>query len=452
VTVDVPEVPRSGGAPGGRLATRAELLEYAYKALARAERRGWSTAFVVIDVEASRAASGTRAEGMGNQVREVTGARVVDGVRISDCVAELPGSSKGAASTAPTSNRFVAVCEDVGSVTAAQSLAGRVRRSVEQPMLAADGTEVSVTAVVGVAIGGPPKRSVEHRLRDAEEALGEAKRRGEGARVVVAEGRPAERELRGEKEVALRRALEDSRFVLRYQPTVSLRSDLISGVEALLHWDQDERGLIPRRGFATVAEETGLVVPIGEWMFNEVCAQIARWQHTSPERPPVVSMKVSAAQLGRRLLATVSEALTASGVAAGHLCLEVDENTLIADVDGPGHLRELAALGVGLAVEEFGAAYASLTYLQRVPVRRLKIATALLERMDRDGDDSLVAATIDAAHALGVHVVAVGVESPTQLARLRGLGCDDAQGQLVFPPLAAASITSRLLGGTRPPP
>ena len=283
------------------------------------------------------------------------------------------------------------------------------------------------------------------RMAAALDSLG---RRHKGGRALSAAG--AEDKLSrqgGREEEALRRALAEGQFRLHYQPKVSLESGQIMGAEALLRWEDPGRGLVSPLEFIPLAEETGLIVPIGTWAIEEACHRVVEWHRRFPRRPGLVmSVNVSGRQFGPELVEAVAGALAATGAQPGQLCLEVTESVLMGDADAAvGTLRELAATGVKLSMDDFGTGYSSLAYLKRFPLHELKIDRSFVTGLGEDSNETaIVAATVAMAHALGLSVVAEGVETSDQLERLRVLGCQDVQGYFISRPRSAEAFAEFL--------
>jgi EAL domain-containing protein (putative c-di-GMP-specific phosphodiesterase class I)/CheY-like chemotaxis protein len=229
---------------------------------------------------------------------------------------------------------------------------------------------------------------------------------------------------------ALQQALELDELRLHYQPKVSLDSDLIVGVEALLRWERPGRGMVSPLEFIPLAEETGLIVAIGSWVVEEACLEAARWRRSFPDRALVVSVNLSARQFRPGLVDVVARALEVSGTEPRHLCLEVTESLLMHDREGSAViLQQLAGLGVSLSIDDFGTGYSSFAYLKWFALNELKIDKSFIDGLGQNDDDTAIVASIVAmAHALGLSVVAEGVETADQLQRLRTLGCQEAQG------------------------
>ena len=251
-------------------------------------------------------------------------------------------------------------------------------------------------------------------------------------------------------ESTLRRAVEEGHLVLHYQPKISLETDRIVGAEALLRWEDPERGLVHPLDFVPLAEASGLIVPIGAWAIREVCRQAVRWKDDFGRFPPLVlAANVSGLQLRRDLVDTVVTALRDANAEPSLLCLEVTESALIVDAEGAiKTLRALADLGVKLSIDDFGTGYSSLSYLKRLPLHELKVDKSFVDGIGHDPDDTaIVAATVAMAHALELSVVAEGVERLDQLERLRTIGCQEAQGFLFSEPHPPDALSDLMAAG-----
>jgi EAL domain-containing protein (putative c-di-GMP-specific phosphodiesterase class I) len=252
-----------------------------------------------------------------------------------------------------------------------------------------------------------------------------------------------------ELENDLRRAIEQREFVVHYQPIISLETDEVWGLEALVRWEHPERGLLDPGEFVPIAEESGLVVPIGEAVLEEACRRAKGWQEERPHVPPLVmSVNLSARQLSRPDLAeTVEGVLRSTGFEGNCLCLDVTETVYVRALEGNTRaLDRLRNMGVRISIDDFGTGYSSLSYLKRLPADAIKIDKSFVKGLGEDVEDTaIVRMVIELAHTLGVEVVAEGVESRAQAALLAEMGCDMAQGYLFARPLspeAAAEFLS----------
>jgi EAL domain-containing protein (putative c-di-GMP-specific phosphodiesterase class I) len=299
-----------------------------------------------------------------------------------------------------------------------------------------------------VAFAGHPKQRSEALLRDADAAMYRAKELGRDRFELFDEAMRARALTRLETEAALRQALEEGQLALYFQPEVELVSGRLLGAEALLRWrDREDRVALPTE-FVPVAEETGLIVPIGEWALREACRQMASWRSAGADgAPATISVNLSARQLRHpELPDLVAEALSESGIDPGCLRLEITESTLMSDADAAvPALKALKVLGVGLAVDDFGTGYSSLAYLKRFPVDTLKLDHSFIEGLGRNPEDAaIVRAVLSLAQTLDLTVVAEGVERADQVAELQALGCRVGQGNYFSPPLPAERFSELL--------
>ena len=323
--------------------------------------------------------------------------------------------------------------------------AGRALGALAAP-LAVAGKEIYAGASIGIASTATGTTEPTPLLSNADAAMYQAKRRG-GNRVEVFGEDLRVRVLdRMDTEHALHRALERSELELHYQPVVRVVDGRPVGCEALLRWDHPEQGLVPPTRFIPVAEESGLIIPIGTWVLEEGCRQVAHWEQIGFAGPGAsVEVNLSARQVDHPdLVPSVERALRDSGLAPERVVLEITESTLMHDArTALGVLRRLKDLGVSLAIDDFGTGYSSLGYLRRFPLDVLKIDKSFVDGLGSDpGGIEIVAAVVGLAHALGLQVVAEGVETHRQLAALQELGCDYAQGYLFSPPVPAADLVA----------
>jgi EAL domain-containing protein (putative c-di-GMP-specific phosphodiesterase class I) len=253
-------------------------------------------------------------------------------------------------------------------------------------------------------------------------------------------------------ESELRRAIERGELELHYQPKVDLKTGRVVGAEALIRWRHPRRGLVSPADFIPLAEETGLIIPLGQWVLNTACQQVRTWLGSGLE-PPRVSINVSSHQFRQRALAlNVGAALREFRIGAGRLCLELTESAIMEHAEENVRiLQVLKESGVALSIDDFGTGYSSLSYLKRFPIDEIKVDRSFVAGVHGDKDNAaIVTAVIAMAHSLGLSVVAEGVETPPELDFLLQLGCDECQGYLYSRPLPAADFGALLLAGDLP--
>ena len=349
-------------------------------------------------------------------------------------------------------DEFAVLCDLSGPEAQQQAVhvAERLIDVIHQPFALA-GDEVFLGASIGIALASTGDERPESLLRDADAAMYRAKERGKGRWELFDEDMRASALRRLELENALHRAVEREEFRLFFQPVFDIATGTCVGAEGLVRWQHPERGLIPPGEFITLSEETGLIVPIGGWVLNEACAQAAAWlEDRNVDAPFAVSVNLSARQLAQvDLVDRVREALEKHQLSPTALCLEITESVLMEDAEWAiGSIRALRNLGVKLSIDDFGTGYSSLGYLKRFPVDSVKIDRSFVDGLGTDPEDSaIVAAVVSLGHALGLEVVAEGVETEQQLDELRDLGCESAQGFLFAPPQPAPDVEQMITRG-----
>jgi EAL domain-containing protein (putative c-di-GMP-specific phosphodiesterase class I) len=316
------------------------------------------------------------------------------------------------------------------------AIADRVAGAFAQPF-SIDGVDHFVTASIGVAVSRPGEErpvNAELLIRDADAAMYRAKESGRARCVLFDAEMRAGAARRLEVERELRHALERDELALYYQPVVSLRSGEISGLEALVRWRHPERGLLDPGDFVSIAEDSGMIEPIGRWVQERACRQALEWHHLRPDsRPLDVAVNLSARQVAQRdFAAGVEEIIARTGLDPVHLRLEITESVLVDEsTTAIASLERLNELGVRLVLDDFGTGYSSLAYLHRFPFHALKIDRSFVEALGIEQEaTAIVEAIIGMARGLSLEVIAEGVESEVQLAELQRLNCDYAQGHL----------------------
>jgi diguanylate cyclase (GGDEF)-like protein len=423
------------------LPNRALFLEFLTLALARARRKRNATAVLFLDLDEFKNYNDSLGHEHGDALLVAVGHRLRGVLRPGDTLARFGG------------DEFTVLCEDLGGPDAKQhaiEVAERLLEALRLPFRP-DGEERFLSASVGIALAGGSRELPEDLLRDADAAMYRAKARGKARWELFDERMRARARERLETESALHRALERHEFRLFYQPIVSIAEARYIGVEALIRWQHPERGLVAPQDFVSLAEETGLIVPLGAWVLTDVCRQYGEWRKDARIDPNVVvAMNLSAKQISHPgIVETVESALARSAIPAANLCLEITESVLLDDT-GPAlkTLTELKELGVQLSMDDFGTGYSSLGYLKRFPIDSVKVDRSFVDGLGRDAEDSaIVAGVVSLGRALGLTVVGEGVETEGQLAALVELGCDQAQGFFFSPPRPANDIGALLAGG-----
>jgi diguanylate cyclase len=406
------------------LPNRALFIDRLKLALARSGRRHSSVAVLFLDLDRFKLINDSLGHEAGDRVLTDVGGRLQRALRPGDTVARFGG------------DEFTALCEDVPSERAVVAIAERMAEAVSMPFTLGEGEgETFLTASIGIAMGdgsAHDEDAAESLVRDADAAMYRAKERGK-SRVEPFDAHLRERAVRRLSiESALDRAIKREELRLHYQPQIELGSGRLVSWEALVRWEHPERGLLAPKEFIPVAEETGLIVALGTWVLEVACRQAKRWTSVpGAVAKPVMAVNLSARQLSQpELLDVVARALAGAGLAPQRLCLEVTESVVMADDGGAADtLAALSEMGVQLAIDDFGSGYSTLSSLKRFEVDVLKVDRAFVAELGRDSTDGpIMAAIVDLSHALGLRAVGEGVERAGQLAVLRALGCDLAQG------------------------
>jgi diguanylate cyclase (GGDEF)-like protein/PAS domain S-box-containing protein len=418
------------------LPNRALFMDRLRNAIRRAKRsEAYRLAVVFLDVDRFKIVNDSLGHTAGDELLKAIARRLEGCLRPGDTVARFGG------------DEFTMLLEDIGHAGQATRVAERVQMELAVPFRL-QGQELFATASMGIAYAGSGYTRPEDLLRDADNAMYRAKSLGRARYEVFdsAMHTHAVATLRMESE--LRRAIERGELILHYQPIVTLANGKLSGFEALVRWMHPERGQIEPQEFIPMAEETGLIVPLGQWVLGEVCRQIRAWTDNAEWTTPVpVSANLSSRQFNQPdLVGNVREALAAAGTRPDCLRLEVTESAVMESGPAARHvLGELKALGIQLSIDDFGTGYSSLSYLHQFPVDTLKIDQSFVSRLDATMQNlEIVRTIVMLAHNLGMNVIAEGVETADQALQLRRLGCEFAQGFLYSRPVEAAAAMALL--------
>lgn len=405
-------------------------------------RRGQDSLFAVLflDVDGFKLVNDSMGHHVGDEMLVSIARRLEGCVRGGDIVARLGG------------DEFAILLERIVDVRDAAMVAERVQEALQVP-LSIGGYEHATSASIGVALSTGASEQPEYVLRSADIAMYRAKNTGRGRYEMFDRAMHAEALTRLQIESDLRHAFDRNEFFLHFQPIVSLAEGRVVGVEALVRWRHFERGVVSPATFVPVAEDTGLVVPLGRWVLKEACRQAREWQTQWPDQQPLaISVNLSVREFAQPdLVRAVASILEETGLSPKCLRIEITESAII----GQKHpaietVEQLRALGVGIHLDDFGTGYSALSYLHRLPLDAVKVDRAFTSSIDQEERPlHVVKAIISLAHAIGLEVVAEGVTNARQLELLRDMGCDLAQGFFFSRPCNNEELTALMVEGTR---
>lgn len=418
------------------LPNRILLTDRIDTAITRAGLHGRSVTIAVADLDNFKVINESLGYAAGDRLLKLTAERLQSCVHVEDTVARLGG------------DEFALVfADDVSERLLSNEIKGIVEAFGKPFVL--DGRELFVTVSIGVVFSPQDGNDVETLLTNAESAMYRSKDQGRNTFQTYAAEMNARINERLELDGRLRRALERGELLLNYQPQIDLHTNRISGAEALLRWKHPDLGIMPPGKFIPLAEETGLIIPIGEWVIRTACTQNKAWQEAGLA-PIVVAVNISARQFRQTdLVKTVAAILEETGLDARYLELEVTESAIMHNAQEViSTLQKLKSMGVKLSIDDFGTGYSSLSYLKRFPVDRLKIDQSFVRDIATDPESAAIAqAVITLGHSMNLRVVAEGVENLEQLAFLRAHQCDEKQGYLFSRPLPGGEFVKLLQEG-----
>jgi diguanylate cyclase len=414
---------------------RTLFLDRLKHGVMRAKRHHSLIGVMFVDLDKFKPINDRYGHEAGDRLLTAVAGRLQDGLRASDTAARFGG------------DEFMILCEDVAGQQDVVNIAQRILTAIEEPFEIA-GERLSVKASMGIAITDGKADTAESLIRNADAAMYGAKQQ-DAAYEIFDDGIRTRVRERVELEHDLRRAVSESEFRLLYQPQMSLHSGEIVGLEALLRWDHPTRGLIEPAEFLWLAEETGVIKSLGDWVLAESCRQAEHWREAGPGCTPLrVCVNLSARQhADPALVETVSRVVDEAGIEPSSLCLEITEGIVMQDEEAAlGTLRALKDLGVMISMDDFGSSQSSLGALKRFPLDVLKVDRSFVAGLGEEAEDAaIVTAVINMAHALGLVTVADGVETRRQLEQLKQVGCDVGQGYYFARPRPAEAI-AQLLG------
>lgn len=413
------------------LPNRALFMDRLENALAEVKKgEGYSFGVLFLDLDRFKVVNDSLGHQIGDQLLVATARRLESCLRPGDIVARLGG------------DEFAVIVDHVRHVSDATQAAERIREHLSAPFNLS-GHEVFISASIGIALNQTASEEPEEIIRNADTAMYRAKDQGRGCFELFDKGMHVRNAALSQMETGLRGALARDEFRIHYQPIISLETWRISGFEALIRWEHPELGYISPLKFIPVAEDTGLIIPIGQWVLREACQQLRVWQGQFPSDPPLsISVNLSGRQFSQHdLIDQIAQILEETGLAASSLKIEITESAIIENIDAAAlMLKRIKALGVRLSLDDFGTGYSSLSYLHRFPIDTLKIDRSFISRINLPKNAEIVKTILTLAGNLGMDVVAEGVETRDQIIQLTGLNCEYVQGYLLSKPIDGGAM------------
>jgi len=414
------------------LPNRVLFMDRLNQALARFPWHSRGAAVAFLDLDRFKPINDSLGHEAGDALLKEVGARLTNCLRTGDTVGRMGG------------DEFTILLADLAQPDDVMGICQHIITALSAPFVIS-GRELFVSASIGVSVFPVDGRDSDTLLKNADAAMYRAKEQGRNNCQLYSPEMNAKASAQLEMQFSLRQALERKQLLLHYQPVVDLQTERIVGMEALIRWQHPDKGLIYPADFIPMAEETGLITPIGEWVLREACWQLKAWQANGL---PIdrVSVNLSARQFQQpTLVRMLKEIINDTGVVPYALELELTESLMQHQDKSIRILEELHALGIQIAIDDFGTGYSSMNYLKQLPIQRLKIDRSFVNEITRDpADAAIVTAVITLAHSLRLKVVAEGVETQPQFDLLRSLQCDEMQGYVFSKPLSAGDATARL--------
>jgi diguanylate cyclase (GGDEF)-like protein/PAS domain S-box-containing protein len=422
------------------LPNRALFIDHLKLAVARRRRKEYALFSVLfLDLDRFKVVNDSLGHLVGDQLLKAVASKLQTCLRPGDTIARLGG------------DEFTILLEDIKSDNEAVHVAERIQRELAQPF-ELEGRTVFASASIGIAPSTTGYERPEDILRDADTAMYYAKSLGGNRHHVFDKSMHVRAVKLMQMHNDLRAAIEREQLVVEYQPIVSLESFRVIGFEALARWQHSEHGLISPGQFIPIAEETGLIIPIGEWILREACSQLRQWQDLYPNAAPLtISVNLSGKQFAQpNLIEQIEQVLADTRLSPSSLCLEITESVVVENVEAASETcKRLRLLGVGLSIDDFGTGYSSLSSLHSFPISTLKIDGSFVSRMSGDNENTEIIRTImSLAGNLGMDVIAEGVETLEQLTKLRTLGCEKGQGFFFSRPVSASDAENLLIETT----
>jgi diguanylate cyclase (GGDEF)-like protein len=414
------------------LPNRALLTDRLTQSIALAQRRGTKVALMYIDLDHFKHINDSLGHAVGDQLLQSVAKRLQACVRLSDTVSRQGG------------DEFVVLLAEVKEVQDAVFTAEKLIAAMAEPHLV-NGHLFHVTLSIGISLYPDDGRDVEDVVRNADTAMYQAKKSGRNKYQVFTPDMNVRAVARHSVEQALHRALEQHEFVLHYQPKMNLETGAITGAEALLRWQQPDHQLVSPKQFMNIAEDCGLILPIGKWALREACRQVQAWLHAGLDLGEI-AVNVSAVEFhGKDFLADIRIILNDTGLDPNRLEIELTESGLMQDTQQTtAILHALKGIGVRIAIDDFGTGYSSLSYLRRFPIDTLKIDQSFVQDINDDSGEAIVIAIIAMGMSLKYRVVAEGIETQQQLAFLKSHHCAEGQGYFFSTPMTAEKFATLL--------
>ncbi len=422
------------------LPNRVLFMDRLKRSLGRVRHRSdYMFAALFLDLDRFKVINDSLGHHVGDQLLIGLARRLSESLRPGDMVARLGG------------DEFAIILDHISHVSDATFAAERLQQEMTQPFVI-NGREIYASASIGIAVSHPSYENAEDFLRDADTAMYHAKNRGRGCLEMFDNDMHARAVGLLQLETDLRRALVRNEFRIHYQPIISLESRHIIGFESLIRWDHPQQGLISPIKFVQIAEDTGIIIEMDQWVLRESLRQLQVWQEEFPANPPLsISVNLSGKQFAEAdLIDKISRTLADTGVNPGSLKLEITESSLIENPEAAAAtLKQIKDLGIRISLDDFGTGYSSLSYLHRFPIDTIKIDRSFVMRLNISKNSEIVRAIINLAANLGMEVIAEGVETEEQAAKLTAMNCGYVQGYMFAKPLPADEVRD-LLAATWP--
>jgi len=432
------------------LPNRALLVDRLSRCIERGKRMAeYKIAVLMLDFDEFKVINDSLGHAAGDEFLMAAAERLNGSLRTVDTVSRSDSSTDTMARTG--GDEFVLLLDDIRHVDDAILVAERIKQNMSKPFHIG-GKEIVTTVSIGIAVYTGGEMKSDELLRDADTALHRAKAHGKARHVIFDQDMRVKAVERLEVEGDLRKAIERNELFVQYQPIVCLRTGAIEGFEALVRWHHPQKGIVSPDAFIPLAEQTGLIVPLGQWVLSEACSQLRTWKQRFAHCASLtMSVNLSMRQFNdSALLNHIDAVLKREGLNPRHLKLEITESMLMEETDNTGRLLgELKSRNLDLHIDDFGTGYSSLSYLHNLPVDALKIDRSFVSNMGANGENaSTVAAVLTLAHNQGLRVIAEGIETTEQMAQLQSLHCDLGQGYYFSKPLNAEDAAT-LLGKGR---